>query len=97
MVYPMSVGRNFDDILRVIDALQLGDANQIATPANCQPGNKVIIPPFGQQRGSIDAVSQGLGRTAPLLAPDGCQLNKLTDDPATGVREADSGFRLGQG
>jgi len=45
MTYPMSVGRNFDEILRVIDALQAGDANQIATPADWRPGDKVIIPP----------------------------------------------------
>lgn len=45
MTYPMSVGRNFDEILRVIDALQLGDAKQIATPADWRPGDKVIIPP----------------------------------------------------
>lgn len=45
MTYPMSVGRNFDEILRVIDALQLGDAKRIATPADWQKGEQVIIPP----------------------------------------------------
>lgn len=45
MTYPMSVGRNFDEILRVIDALQASDANRIATPADWVPGQKVIIPP----------------------------------------------------
>ncbi|MBW8294489.1 peroxiredoxin [Sphingopyxis sp.] len=45
MTYPMSVGRNFDEILRVIDALQTGDANRIATPADWNKGDKVIIPP----------------------------------------------------
>ena len=45
MTYPMSVGRNFDEILRVIDSLQLGDARRIATPADWRPGQKVIIPP----------------------------------------------------
>ncbi len=45
MTYPMSVGRNFDEILRVIDALQLSDAKRIATPADWRPGDKVIIPP----------------------------------------------------
>ena len=45
MTYPMSVGRNFDEILRVIDALQTSDANRIATPADWRPGDKVIIPP----------------------------------------------------
>lgn len=45
MTYPMSVGRNFDEILRVIDALQAGDKYKIATPADWLPGGKVIIPP----------------------------------------------------
>ena len=45
MTYPMAVGRNFDEILRVIDALQTGDKSRVATPADWQPGDKVIIPP----------------------------------------------------
>ncbi|KAB7624065.1 peroxiredoxin [Alkalilimnicola sp. S0819] len=45
LTYPMQVGRNFDEILRVIDALQLGDKHKIATPADWQKGQKVIIPP----------------------------------------------------
>ncbi|HXD24436.1 MAG TPA: peroxiredoxin [Propionibacteriaceae bacterium] len=44
LTYPMNVGRNFDEILRVIDALQLADAKKVATPADWRPGNKVIIP-----------------------------------------------------
>ncbi len=45
MTYPMAVGRNFDEILRVIDALQTGDKANVATPADWRPGDKVIIPP----------------------------------------------------
>ena len=45
MTYPMSVGRNFDEILRVIDALQTGDKYTVATPADWQKGDDVIIPP----------------------------------------------------
>ncbi|VAW24734.1 Alkyl hydroperoxide reductase subunit C-like protein [hydrothermal vent metagenome] len=45
LTYPMNVGRNFDEILRVIDALQLADAHTIATPADWKPGDRVIIPP----------------------------------------------------
>ncbi len=45
MTYPMSVGRNFDEILRVIDALQLGDRARVVTPADWQKGKEVIIPP----------------------------------------------------
>ncbi len=42
--YPMQVGRNTQEILRVIDALQTGDANKVSTPANWQPGDPVIVP-----------------------------------------------------
>ncbi|MEE9333260.1 MAG: peroxiredoxin [Granulosicoccaceae bacterium] len=44
MSYPMSVGRNFDEILRVVDALQLADEHQIATPADWRRGDPVLIP-----------------------------------------------------
>lgn len=44
LIYPASVGRNFDEILRVIDALQIGDKYTLATPANWQPGDDCIIP-----------------------------------------------------
>lgn len=44
MTHPMNVGCNFDEILRVIDALQTSDASRIATPADWVPGGKVIIP-----------------------------------------------------
>ena len=41
--YPMSTGRNFDEILRVLDSLQLTAKHQVSTPANWKPGNDVII------------------------------------------------------
>ncbi|HEY9282742.1 MAG TPA: peroxiredoxin [Pyrinomonadaceae bacterium] len=43
--YPMSLGRNIDEILRAVEALQTADANACATPANWKPGEKVIVPP----------------------------------------------------
>jgi thioredoxin-dependent peroxiredoxin len=43
LVYPMSTGRNFDEVLRVIDSLQLTAAHQVSTPVNWQPGEDVII------------------------------------------------------
>ena len=43
--YPMSLGRNIDEILRVVDALQTADTNACATPANWRPGDKVVVPP----------------------------------------------------
>ncbi len=45
LTYPKSVGRNFDEIVRVIDALQATDANPIATPADWRPGDRVIVSP----------------------------------------------------
>lgn len=43
--YPMTAGRNFDEILRVIDSIQLTAAHKVATPANWKPGDEVIIVP----------------------------------------------------
>lgn len=43
--YPLTTGRNMDEILRLIDALQTTDKHGVATPANWRPGEKVIVPP----------------------------------------------------
>jgi len=45
--YPLSLGRNFDELLRVVYALQTADAFSIATPADWRPGDDVIVPPAG--------------------------------------------------
>ena len=43
--YPLTLGRNMDEILRVIDGLQTSDKHKVAIPANWRPGDKVIVPP----------------------------------------------------
>jgi alkyl hydroperoxide reductase subunit AhpC len=45
LTYPASTGRNFQELLRVIDSLQLTDAHSVATPADWVPGNEVVISP----------------------------------------------------
>ena len=67
MTYPMSVGRNFTEILRVIDSLQLSDAKRIATPADWTPGSKVIIPPSIANEQAKDLFPQGWEELRPYL------------------------------
>lgn len=45
--YPLSVGRNFDELLRVVKALQTADAFEVALPADWRPGERVIVPTAG--------------------------------------------------
>lgn len=45
--YPLSLGRNFDELLRVVKGLQTADAFEVATPADWRPGERVIVPPAG--------------------------------------------------
>lgn len=67
MTYPMSVGRNFDEILRVIDSLQLSDRCTIATPANWKVGDEVIIPPSIPDEKAREMFPQGFKTIKPYL------------------------------
>ncbi|MBT8767638.1 peroxiredoxin [Metapseudomonas boanensis] len=53
ITYPASTGRNFNEILRVIDSLQLTDNHKVATPANWQDGDEVVIVPSLQDPDEI--------------------------------------------
>lgn len=57
MYYPASTGRNFDEILRVLIALQTADKHQVATPADWRPGDDVILPPPGSCGAAADRVN----------------------------------------
>lgn len=67
MTYPMSVGRNFDEILRVIDSLQLADRARVVTPANWQVGDEVIIPPSISNEEAEKLFPQGFTVIKPYL------------------------------
>jgi peroxiredoxin (alkyl hydroperoxide reductase subunit C) len=54
--YPLTTGRNMDEILRLIDALQTTDTHGVATPANWRPGDKVIVPPPKTIEGAAERV-----------------------------------------
>ncbi len=57
--YPLNAGRNMDEILRLIDALQTADKYKVALPANWRPGEKVIVPPPGTQESAEKRLQEG--------------------------------------
>ncbi len=62
LYYPLSNGRNMDEIKRLIIAMQKSDKEQIATPANWQPGDDVILPPpgsCGTAKERVETVEEG--------------------------------------
>jgi len=67
MTYPMNVGRNFDEILRVIDALQTADKHGVATPADWKVGSRVIIPPDVTDEEAKTKFPQGFDTIRPYL------------------------------
>lgn len=67
LTYPASTGRNFEEILRVIDSLQLADRLKIATPADWRPGDKVIIPPSVDDATAHQRFPQGFTTIKPYL------------------------------
>lgn len=74
ITYPASTGRNFDEILRVIDSLQLTDNHKVATPGNWKPGDDVVIVPSLQDEAEIrERFPKGYKAVKPYL--------RLTPDP----------------
>ena len=59
LYYPLTTGRNMDEILRIVDALQTRDKHGVATPANWRPGDMVVVPPPNTQEMAEERLKQG--------------------------------------
>jgi alkyl hydroperoxide reductase subunit AhpC len=67
ITYPASTGRNFDEILRVIDSLQLTAEYSVATPVNWQQGEDVIIVPAVSDEAANEKFPKGFKKVKPYL------------------------------
>ena len=67
LVYPMSAGRNFDEVLRLLDSLQMNAKHAVATPVNWKPGQGVIIPTSVSDDDARKKYPQGFKTLKPYL------------------------------
>ncbi len=75
LVYPMTTGRNFDEVLRVIDSLQRTTEHKVATPVNWQPGDDVIIAGSVSDEQAKETYPEGWKSPKPYI--------RIVPDPAT--------------
>ncbi len=78
LIYPMSVGRNFDEILRAIDALQVTEANQLSTPAQWRPGDELFIAGSVSEEEAKQRYPDGWRAPVPYM--------RIVPDPLVGSR-----------
>ena len=67
LTYPMSTGRNFDEVLRLVDSCQLTAKHNVATPVNWRPGEDCIIPPTGSDDDAKAKYPDGFKTVKPYL------------------------------
>ena len=67
LTYPMTTGRNFDEILRVLDSMQLTANRKVATPANWEMGDDVIIVPAVSDEEAKEVYPDGWNTVKPYL------------------------------
>ena len=67
LVYPMTTGRNFDEVIRVLDSMQLTAKHQVATPVNWKDGEDVIIVPSVTDEQAKEKYPQGWKTLKPYL------------------------------
>ncbi len=73
LTYPASTGRNFYELLRVVDSLQLTANHKVATPANWKNGEDVVVSPSISTKDAIDMFKKGVKEVKPYL--------RMTPDP----------------
>ena len=67
LIYPMSSGRNFDEVLRLLDSIQITAKHSVATPVNWKPGQDVIIPAAVSDEDAKKKYPQGFKTLKPYL------------------------------
>ena len=67
LTYPMTTGRDFDEIIRVLDSIQLTSKHKVATPANWKQGDDVIIVPAVSDEEANKLFPDGFKRIKPYL------------------------------
>ncbi len=67
MTYPMTTGRNFNEIMRVLDSMQLTAKHKVATPVNWENGDDVIIVPSVSNEEAKEKYPQGWKELKPYL------------------------------
>lgn len=82
LIYPMSAGRNFDEVLRLIDAIQLTTQHKVATPVNWKPGEDVVIAPSVSDEEARTLHPHGWTALTPYL--------RLTRQPGQGDQRAEA-------
>ena len=75
LTYPASTGRNFYELLRVIDSLQLTAYHKVATPANWESGQDVVVSPAISTKDAVDMFKKGVKEVKPYL--------RMTPDPSS--------------
>ena len=75
LTYPASTGRNFNELLRVVDSLQLTANHKVATPANWKNGEDVVVSPSISTPDAKEIFTKGVEEIKPYL--------RMTPDPTT--------------